>query len=119
IYEGRIIGLIDGKINMQSNARGDDPDSTSQSLYSYHKILCNKPLHNGKLFQLSDSQRCAYLYHNSELGEFFLGSDSITHSYKNQKKFKEITEQAPKHVNELYDAGSTIGAFIEIFWCSF
>lgn len=28
------------------------------------------------------------------------------------KKFKEITEQVPKHVNELYDAGSTKGAFI-------
>lgn len=111
--------MIDTKFNMQSDARGDDPDSTSPTLKSYHKILWNNPLPNGKIFELSDSQRGAYLYHNSELGEFFLGSDSITHSYKNQKKFKEITEQAPKHVNELYDAGSTIGAFIEIFWCSF
>lgn len=104
--------MIDTKFNMQSDARGGDPDSTSPTLKSYHKILWNKPLPNGKIFELSDSQRGAYLYHNSELGEFFLGSDSITHSYKNQKKYKEITEQVPKHVNELYDAGSTIGAFI-------
>lgn len=73
---------------MQSDARGGDPDSTSPTLKSYHKILWNKPLPNGKIFEFSDSQSGAYLYHNSELGEFFLGSDSITHSYKNQKNLK-------------------------------
>ena len=80
--------MIDTKFNMQSDARGGDPDSTSPTLKSYHKILWNKPLPNGKIFELSDSQSGAYLYHNSELGEFFIGSDSITHSYKNQKNLK-------------------------------
>lgn len=39
--------MIDTKFNMQSDARGGDPDSTSPTLKSYHKILWNKPLPNG------------------------------------------------------------------------
>lgn len=41
-----------------------------------------------------------------------ISANELSDSSKNQKKFKDITEQVPKHVNELYDAGSTIGAFI-------
>ncbi len=46
------------------------------------------------------------------MGEFFFGSDAITHSYKNHKRKKWLTEQIPNEVNELFDAGSTIGAYI-------
>ena len=67
---------------------------------------------NGNLFELYDKKNGAYLYHKSELGEFFLGSDAITHSYKNHKRKRWLTEQIPSEVNELFDAGSTIGAYI-------
>ncbi len=52
------------------------------------------------------------MYHKSELGEFFLGSDAITHSYKNHIRKRWLTEQIPNEVNELFDTGSTIGAYI-------
>lgn len=67
---------------------------------------------NGKILELRDNKKGAYLYHESELGEFYFGSDAITHSYKNQKRKKWLTEQIPNEVNELFDTGSTIGAYI-------
>jgi hypothetical protein len=73
--------------------------------------LWSKPLPNGKAFELSDNKNGFYLYHNSELGEFFLGSDSITHSYKNHKRKNWLTKQIPSEVEELFDTGSTIGAY--------
>lgn len=104
--------IIDTTFNFYSDARGGDPDSTSPTLRKYHKILWSKPLSNGKIFDLSDNKEGAYLYHKSEMGEFFLGSDAITHSYKNQKRKNWIVKQIPEEVNELFNAGSTIGAYI-------
>ena len=72
--------MIDTHFNFQSDAKGGDPDSTSPTLRRYHKKLWSKALPNGNLFALHDNKKDAYLYHNSELGEFFLGSDAITHS---------------------------------------
>jgi len=69
-------------------------------------------LPNGNIFELCDNKNGVYLYHNSELGEFFLGSDAITHSYKNHKRKQWLTEQIPSEVDELFDTGSTIGAYI-------
>lgn len=102
--------IIDTSFNFYSDARGGDPDSTSPTLRKYHKILWSKSLPNGKFFELTDNKKGAYLYHNSELGEFFLGSDAITHSYKNQKRKFWLTKQIPNEVDELFDTGSTIGA---------
>lgn len=104
--------MIDTNFNFFSDSNGGDPDSTSPTLRRFHKILWSKPLPNGKHLDLHDDRNGAYLYHSSELGEFYFGSDSITHSYRNQKRKKWLTEQIPNEVNELFDAGSTIGAYI-------
>jgi hypothetical protein len=104
--------ILDITFNFYSDANGGDPDSTSATLKKYHKVLWSKPLPNGKTFDLSDEKSGAYLYHKSELGEFFLGSDAITHSYRNQKRKNWIVKQIPEDVNELFNAGSTIGAYI-------
>jgi len=104
--------VIDTTFNMYNDANGGDPDSTSPTLRRYHKFLWSKVLPNGKQFDLQDGRRGAYLYHRSDLGEFFLGSDAITHSYKNQTNKKWLTEQIPAEVQELFDQGSTIGAYL-------
>lgn len=104
--------LIDINFDVRSDARGGDPDSTSPTLRKYHKILWSKPLPNGKTFDLSVDKSGAYLYHKSYLGEFFLGSDAITHSYRNHKRKKWIIEQIPEEVEELEDATFTVGAYI-------
>jgi hypothetical protein len=104
--------MIDISFNFYSDANGGDPDSTSPTLRKYHKLLWSKPLPNGFKFELTEDKKGAYLYHNSQLGEFFLGSDAITHSYKNQTRKHWLTKQIPNEVNELFDTGSTIGAYI-------
>ena len=104
--------MIDTSFNFYTDARGGDPDSTSPTLRKYHKILWSKPLPNGKIFELSDNKSGVYLYHKSELGEFFFGSDAITHSYRNQTRKQWLVKQIPNEVDELFDTGSTIGAYI-------
>lgn len=103
--------IIDTNFNFYSDSNGGDPDSTSPTLRKYHKMLWSKQLPNGQHFKLLDDKKGVYLYHESELGEYFLGSDAITHSYKNHKKKKWLTDQVPTQVIELFDVGSTIGAY--------
>jgi hypothetical protein len=102
---------IDTSFNFYTDANGGDPDSTSPTLRKYHMALWSKPLPNGIMFDLTDTKSGAYLYHQSSLGEFFLGSDAITHSYKNHKRKQWLIEQIPGEVDELFDTGSTIGAY--------
>jgi hypothetical protein len=61
---------------------------------------------------LTDKKSGTYLYHNSELGEFDLGSDAITHSYRNHIRKQWLISQISDEVNELFEIGSTIGAYI-------
>ena len=103
--------MIDTSFNMYSDANGD-PDATSPTLRRYHKILWSKPLPCGDLFNLRDDAGGYYLLHRTLLGDFSLGSDAITHSYKNHSNKKWLTTQIPKEVQELFDHGSTIGAYI-------
>jgi hypothetical protein len=103
--------VVDTSFNVYSDAQGGDPDSTSPTLRKYHKILWSKPLPSGKPLKLNDNNNGVYLYHNSELGEYFLGSDAITHSYRSHKRKLWLTKQIPNDVTELFDTGSTIGAY--------
>lgn len=102
---------IDIKFNVYTDANGGDPDSTSPTLRSYHKMLWSKKLSNGETFELTDKKSGTYLYHNSGLGEYLLGSDAITHSYRNHKRKTWLTQQIQDEVKELFDTGSTIGAY--------
>lgn len=102
---------IDITFNVYTDANGGDPDSTSPTLRSYHKMLWSKKLPNGEKFELTDKKSGTYLYHNSGLGEYLLGSDAITHSYRNHKRKTWLTQQIQDEVQELFDTGSTIGAY--------
>ncbi|MBI5538542.1 MAG: hypothetical protein HY951_00650 [Bacteroidia bacterium] len=103
--------MVDTEFNIHSDAGGGDPDITSPTLRFYHKILWSKPLPNGQVFELTNKKSGAYLYHKSDLGEFYLGSDAITHSYRHHKRKEWLTKQIQSEVNELYETGSTIGSF--------
>lgn len=103
--------IIDTNFKVYTDANGGDPDSTSPTLRNYHKILWNKTLPSGSIFELTDKKSGTYLYHNSEHGEFLLGSDAITHSYRNQTRKQWLIKQVAEDVNELFEIGSTIGAY--------
>jgi hypothetical protein len=91
---------------------GKDPDSHSPTLRRYHQILWSKPLPNGVRFDLDDDTP-RLLHHKSGLGELFLSSDAIGHTYKNVKKMKHIVDRIPSdQVNSFYSLCSTVGAYV-------
>jgi hypothetical protein len=79
---------------------GRDPDTFSPTLGRYHELLWSKPLPNGARFDLTASTPPVYLHHHSELGEFWLSSDSVIHTYTRWESMRPITEQVPERENE-------------------
>ena len=84
---------IDITFNVFSDTlKGKDPDSHSPTLRKYHQILWSKLLPDGRMFEL-DLDTPKLLHHKSDIGEFFLSSDAIGHTYKNVKKMSHILDQ--------------------------
>ena len=106
--------LIDTTFHFSSDTPiGKDPDSYSPTLRRYHKILWSKPLPNGLRFDLTDTTQRVYLHHQSKLGNFFLSSDSISHSYSRLKGMLHIINQIPPNeVDSFYGICRTIGGYI-------
>lgn len=89
-----MINSIDIAFDFRSDTPiGKDPDIYSSTLRQYHKLLWSKPLPNGKLFTLSDLKAGVYLHHQSELGEFFLSSDTVIPSFGKWKSMEHIISQ--------------------------
>lgn len=105
--------LIDITFDPHSDTpKGKDPDSHSPTLRNYHYILWNKNLPNGTKFEL-DLNTPRLLHHKSDLGEFFLSSDALGHTYKNVKKMSHIINQIPSDEMDIFfSVCSTIGAYI-------
>ncbi len=92
--------------------KGKDPDSYSPTLRRYHQILWSKPLPSGATFYL-DLNIPRLLHHKSELGEFFLSSDAIGHTYTRVKSMSHIVNQIPsKEINSFFSNCRTIGGYI-------
>lgn len=90
-----------------------DPDALSPTLRSYHKLLWSKPLPNGVYFGLDDTQFNVYLHHQSELGEFFLSSDSAIHTFSRWKTMAHIIKQINEDEIEAFRSLSyTMGGMI-------
>ncbi|MGB9590915.1 MAG: DUF6994 family protein [Candidatus Kryptoniota bacterium] len=104
--------MIDTSFNVFSDANGGDPDVTSPTLRRYHTLLWRKRLPSGELFDLRDDKPGCYLFYSSPSETFSLGSDAITNSYKHQMKKKWLTTQIPEVVQDLFNRGSTIGAYL-------
>ena len=106
------MSIIDISFDVHSDTpKGKDPDTHSPTLRRYHKILWSKPLPNGKNFDLDDNTP-KVLHHKSGLGEFFLSSDSIGHTYRWKSMSHIIDQIPPKEINSFLSLSSTIGGFI-------
>ena len=105
--------IIDINFNVYSDTpEGKDPDSCSSTLRNYHKILWSKPLPNGSIFDLDDKTPML-LHHKSELGEFFLSSDSIGHTYSRIQNMSHIINKVPsEEIDSFFSLCSTIGGYI-------
>lgn len=104
--------MIDISFNFYSDSGGKDPDSHSPTLKKYHKLLWNKPLPNGKIFTLADTDTSTYLTYKSEREEIALSSDSISNSYRDKKSLSNILKDLTSEVEKFRDIGSTIGGYI-------
>jgi hypothetical protein len=87
---------IDITYDFRKDANNGDPDKESPTLRRYHKLLWSKLLPNGKLFKLSTDSALRYLYHNSEIGEFILSSDSVIQTFTHWKRYQHIIGQIPE-----------------------
>ena len=105
--------MIDISFNVYSDTpKGKDPDTYGPTLRRYHKLLWSKPLPNGVNFDLNDKIP-KVLHHQSELGEFYLSSDSIGHTYSKVKSMSHIIDQVPSdEIDSFFSVCSTIGGYI-------
>lgn len=103
--------LIDTTFDVRTDAGGKDPDSHSKTLRRYHQMLWSKPLPSGAPFNLD-----AKLHHQSELGEFWLASDAITHTYSRWVRPARVVtvlgQIPPEEVDAFFDLGCTVGAYV-------
>ena len=95
--------MIDITFDMFSDTpEGKDPDTWSPTLRKYHQTLWSKRLPNGKIFSL-DLETRQLLHHRSELGEFYLSSDSIGHTYSRIISMSHIVELIPtEEINSFF-----------------
>ena len=94
--------MIDISFDFRSDTPpGLDPDSFSPTLRKYHQILWSKPLPNGASFEL-DVATTPYLHHHSELGEFWLTSDSLIPTWSRWTKMAHIIDQIPEAEREAF-----------------
>jgi hypothetical protein len=93
---------IDTSFDFRTDASGKDPDTHSPTLREYHRLLWSKPLPSGRPFCLSDAGRRGYLYHHSDLGEFFLCSDTVIPTFTKWRRFRHIAALIPTEHDEAF-----------------
>lgn len=104
--------IIDTSLDLRADSGGRDPDSHSATLHLYHRLLWSKPLPSGDVFELTQPRPRAFLHHQSSLGEFFLASDSLVHSFKGWDLMEGVlAELADGELEAFRDLGYTIGGF--------
>ena len=87
-----------------------DPDTHSQTLRRYHKLLWSKRLPSGAFFGLDDTVPGHYLYHRSALGEFSLSSDAVIPTFKWCQRIQTLI---PEEELQAFNAiGYTIGGMM-------
>lgn len=101
---------IDVTFDVRSDSNGRDPDRYSPTLRRYHRQLWSKELPNRAAFELTDEWPKGYLKHSSDLGTFWLASDTILRTFGNHLKMRPIIEQVPEEDREeFWRRGYTIG----------
>ena len=92
---------------------GKDPDALSPTLRQYHKLLWSKPLPGGVGFNLTETNPNVYLHHQSEIGEFFLSSDTVIPSFTREQDIAHIIDQIPvEELEAFHTIGYTIGGMM-------
>jgi hypothetical protein len=92
---------------------GKDPDKYSSTLRRYHKQLWSKPLPNGAEFDLVDTTPSVYLYHCSQLGEFWLSSDAVIPTFVKEPSIAHVFAELPAgELQAFQHIGYTMGGMM-------
>ena len=83
---------------------GKDPDTFSPTLRRYHRLLWSKPLPSGVVFELDDTNPHVYLHHRSEVGEFFLRSDTVIPTFSRELRLSHIISNLSLEEREEFNA---------------
>jgi len=105
---------IDVTFDFQSDTPpGKDPDALSPTLRAYHKLLWSKPLPGGVVFRLDDTTSNVYLHHRSEIGEYFLSSDSVIPTFRKDPSIIRFRDQmSVDDLAEFHRISYTIGGMM-------
>lgn len=107
---------IDITFDFRSDLTGKnpDPDAASPTLLRYHHLLWSKPLPSGRQFELTPWNCVPYaLTHESELGSFWLTSDTVLATFTRRPDMKSIIEQLPpEDIHALNAITYTIGGMM-------
>jgi hypothetical protein len=105
--------VIDVTFDFRSDTPpGADPDSSSPTLRRYHQLLWSKPTASGAPFEF-DIATPPYLHHLSQLGEFWLTSDTVIPTWARWRKMAHIVDQIPDVEREEFTRiGYTIGGMM-------
>lgn len=107
------VTVIDTNFDVRQDAGTGDPDTTSPTLREYHRLLWSKALPAGGVLALDTSNRRRYLYHHSELGEFFLASDTVIPTWRSWTKMSKLIAQIPEvDLDSFQRLNHTIGGMI-------
>jgi hypothetical protein len=99
---------IDTSFNFRSDTPPEkDPDTWSPTLAEYHRLLWSKPLPDGRLFTIDYKKAPFYFHHCSDLGEFWLSSDTVVPSFR-----KKTIDGVAKDEMNFGGLGYTIGGMM-------
>ena len=105
--------VIDTCFDFRTDAQGKDPDRFSPTLRRYHRLLWSKPLPCGVIFDLDETRPGIYLHHRSELGEFFLASDTVVPTFTRWHAMQPIiTQFSQTEIDEFLTPCYSIGGML-------
>jgi hypothetical protein len=105
--------FIDTAFDFRTDAMGGDPDRTSPTLRRYHQLLWSKGLPNGRRFDLDTTTQWTYLHHKSDLGEFYLSSDSVIVTFNGWVSTADLIARIPEREVDWFEyIGYTIGGMM-------
>lgn len=104
--------LIDTTYDFQTDTPSrKDPDSHSDTLHRYHRVLWSKELPDGTRFDLADGRPKGYLVHESGEGRFWLSSDAVIPTFPHKAGAIVAMLDAGEH-EAFWNLGYTIGGMM-------
>ena len=108
---------VDFDCRTEATKPKSDPDAVSRTLRHNHQYIWNKPLPNGKLFELDISCRMPLLTHRSELGIFELTSDHMRRTLADRVETKNLVNLLTEQLKQFAEDRAWLVSDCILFPC--